>query len=214
MSATFLREVSLNPANAAILARWQQLELPNAWLVAGCLFQTIWNLQSGRPPESGIKDYDLFYFDADDLSESGEQQAQAKVSTAFADLGVTIEVANQARVHHWYPGHFGRPYPELASSEDGIKRFLVLETCVGVRPGVCHAPYGLAGVYEGTLSPNPLTPYPELFAEKVASYRARWPNLGKVPSSSMAPNPSVKALPPVAGTLRDKTPRSAPYLER
>ena len=108
MSATFLREVSLNPANAAILARWQQLELPNAWLVAGCLFQTIWNLQSGRPPESGIKDYDLFYFDADDLSESGEQQAQAKVSTAFADLGVTIEVANQARVHHWYPGHFGR----------------------------------------------------------------------------------------------------------
>lgn len=31
---------------------------------------------------------------------------------------------------------------------------------------------------------------------------------------SKTPNPTVKALPPVAGTLRDKAPRSAPYLRR
>lgn len=179
MSATFIRDVSLNPVNAAILVRWQELNLPNAWLVAGCLFQTVWNLQSGRQPVSGIKDYDIFYFDAKDLSEYGEQQAQAKANVVLSDLGVTVEVANQARVHLWYPQHFGRPYPELASSEDGIKRFLVLETCVGVRPNECHAPFGLHGIYAGTLSPNPLTPYAELFAEKVASYRERWPNLSK-----------------------------------
>lgn len=179
MSATFLRDVSLNPKNAAILSRWKSLELPNAWLVAGCLFQTIWNLQAGQPPESGIKDYDLFYFDAEDLSESKEQRVHARVNSVLEDLGVAVEVANQARVHLWYPSHFRRPYPELSSSEDGISRFLVLETCVGVRPGACHAPYGLAGAYAGTLSPNLLTPYPELFAQKVASYRARWPNLAE-----------------------------------
>lgn len=176
-STGFLRDVSRNPANARILERWKQLDLPGAWLVAGCLFQTVWNLQSGRSPGAGIKDYDIFYFDSADLSEEGERQTQAHANAVLSDLGVAVEVANQARVHLWYPRHFGHPYPELCSSEDGIRRFLVLETCVGIRPGEYHAPYGLDGVYAGTLSPNPLTPYPELFAAKTASYRLRWPNL-------------------------------------
>ena len=177
MTSAFLRDISLNRANAAILDRWSDIDLPGAGLVAGCLFQTIWNLRSGRLPHAAIKDYDLFYFDDSDLSESAERAAGVEVNAALSDLGVTVEVANQARVHQWYPGHFGRPYPRLASSDDGIKRFLVLETCVGVRPGQCHAPFGVDGVYRGTLTPNPLTPYPELFADKVASYCARWPDL-------------------------------------
>jgi len=195
MSAAFLLDVSRNPVNAAILARWDRLELPDAWLVAGCLFQTVWNLQCGRAAGSGIKDYDLFYFDGADLSEAGEQRAQARVDAVLGDLGVTVEVANQARVHLWYPGHFGRPYPPLCSSQDGIRRFLVLETCVGVRPGEVHAPYGLDGIHAGTLSPNPLTPYPELFADKVASYRARWPHLGQG-----AAGPHGRSTMPATGT--------------
>lgn len=39
--ASFLRDIARNPANAAILARWERLHLPKAWLVAGCLFQTV-----------------------------------------------------------------------------------------------------------------------------------------------------------------------------
>jgi len=166
--------VAMNPVNRAILSRWDRLDLPSSWLVAGCLFQTVWNVQAGRRPESGIKDYDIFYFDPSDVSETAEAEAQALAESALSDLGVTVEVANQARVHLWYPAHFGYPYPVLASAEDGISRFLVRETCVGVRPGQCHAPYGLSGLYAGTLTPNPVTPYPELFATKVASYRARW----------------------------------------
>lgn len=68
-----------------------------------------------------------------------------------------------------YPNYFGRPYRALSSSEDGIRRSLVLETCVGVRPDECYAPNGLSGIYGGTLSPNPLTAYADLFASKVAS---------------------------------------------
>ncbi len=175
MTADFLAQLAQNPVNHAILSRWQRLELPGGWLVAGCLFQTVWNTQAGRPPAADIKDYDLFYFDASDLSEAAEAQVQAQADSVLGDLGVTIEVANQARVHLWYPAHFGHPYPPLVSAEDGIRRFLVLETCVAVRPGQCHAPYGLAGLYAGTLTPNPRTPYPALFARKTASYRARWP---------------------------------------
>jgi len=175
MAGTFLADIAANAANRAILARWPRLGLPDGWLVAGCLFQTIWNVRSGRPPGQDIKDYDLFYFDASDLSQAAEAQVQRHAEAVLGDLGLTLEVANQARVHLWYPAHFGQPYDPLASAEDGIRRFLVTETCVAVRPDECHAPYGLAGVYAGTLTPNPLVPHADLFARKVASYRRRWP---------------------------------------
>lgn len=184
METAFLADITTNPANRATLSRWQRLGLPNAWLVAGCLFQTVWNLQSGRPPTENIKDYDVFYFDATDLTKTGEEHAQQHVEAVLSDLGITVEVANQARVHLWYPKHFGHPYDPLRSSEDGIKRFLVKETCVAVRPGELHAPYGLAGLYEGTLTANPLVPHADLLERKVASYRQRWPWLRPVRSGA------------------------------
>jgi hypothetical protein len=174
MSNEFRSHLAMNPANRAILSRWKSLDLPGAWLVAGCLFQTVWNMQSGRPPGAGIKDYDIFYFDPDDPSESAESQVQARAESLLGDLGITVEVANQARVHLWYPTHFGQPYPVLTSCEDGIGRFLVLETCVAVRPDECFAPHGLSGMYKGTLTPNPRTPHAHLFSQKAASYRSRW----------------------------------------
>ncbi|MBX7228458.1 MAG: nucleotidyltransferase family protein [Burkholderiaceae bacterium] len=175
MENTFLADIAANPSNRAILARWQRTELPNAWLVAGCLFQTVWNLKSGRRPDQDIKDYDVFYFDAGDLTKASEEQAQRHVDALLSDLGITVEVANQARVHLWYPEYFVHPYDPLASAEDGIKRFLVKETCVAVRPGQCYAPYGWEGLYAGTLTANPLVPHANLFQRKVASYRQRWP---------------------------------------
>lgn len=174
MNTEFETHVLSNSVNRAILSRWALLDLPSSWLVAGCLFQTVWNIKGGLEPESGIKDYDIFYFDSSDLSERAEAEAQTVAESVLGDLGVAVEVANQARVHLWYPEHFGYPYPKLASSEEGIGRFLVLETCVGIRPQRCHAPFGLSGIYAGTLTPNPATPYLALFEKKVASYQARW----------------------------------------
>jgi hypothetical protein len=106
------------------------------------------------------------------------------VDAVLSDLGITVEVANQARVHLWYPAFFGHAYEPLASAEGGIRRFLVRETCVAVRPDEVHAPYGLMGVYEGTLTANPLVPHADLFERKVASYRQRWPWLTRVRSSA------------------------------
>ncbi len=177
----FLRDIATNPVNAEILARWESLELPDAWLAAGCLFQTIWNLQSGQPAQSGIKDYDLFYYDPADLSARAERHRQAFVSDVLDDLGVEIEVANQARVHLWYPRYFGESYAPLQSAADGIGCFLVKETCVGVRPREYVAPYGIGGVYAQTLTPNPRVPHARLFADKAASYRRRWPHLTVTP---------------------------------
>ncbi|KQZ42576.1 nucleotidyltransferase family protein [Duganella sp. Root1480D1] len=175
MHDRFRADVLANSNNRAILERWAALDLPDSWLVAGCLFQTVWNLQAGRAPEADIKDYDLFYFDHADLSEKGEQDVQARVDALFADLGVPIEVANQARVHTWYESFFGHPYPALHSASDGIDRFLMPATCVGISPDGVYAPNGLEILYEGVLAFNPLTPYLDLFEQKAASYCARWP---------------------------------------
>jgi len=140
----------------------------------------VWNLHSGAPPGAQICDYDFFYFDASDLGEAAEQRVQDRVRHALADLGVSIDVKNQARVHLWYEDFFGYPCPALRSARDGIDRFLVPCTSVGVRAaagGDCelYAPYGLRDLYDGILRPNRLTDHRELFLRKAASYRARWP---------------------------------------
>jgi uncharacterized protein len=167
-----------NRYNRAILEAWDDLHLLDGWLVAGCLFQTVWNLQAGRAPEAGIKDYDIFYFDAGDLSAAAEAAVQARVERVLGSVAAPIEVKNQARVHLWYEEHFGHAYPRLASAREGIERFLIPSTCVGVRRTVegleLHAPNGLADLYAGVLAPNPLTPHLPLFRDKAASYRSRW----------------------------------------
>jgi hypothetical protein len=175
----FIQDALRNRHNQAILQRLPALALPDCWLVAGCLFQSVWNLKGGRPPETGIKDYDLFYCDTGDLSEAGEQAVNTRVQDCFADLGVDVEIKNQARVHLWYADYFGHPYSALHSSKDGMDRFLVKCTCVGLRPYgqgslELYAPNGLDDLYDGVLEGNPRCNHVKLFDAKAASYRARW----------------------------------------
>lgn len=173
----FVATALINPVNAELLARLRRLALPDCWLTAGCLFQTHWNLRSGQPPCQGIKDYDVFYHDAADLSYEAEDAVIQRVAAATADLGAEIEVRNQARVHLWYEKRFGRPRAAIASSRQAIGLYLVACTCVGIAVATTelHAPYGLDDLDAGILRPNPRNDEPDLFAAKAASYRARWP---------------------------------------
>ena len=176
----FLAQVRVNPVNAALIDRLPELALLDCWLVAGCLFQTIWNLQTGRPPAENINDYDVFYFDGTDLSYEAEDRVIKCVAATFGDFDARIEVKNQARVHLWYRQRFRHDYPQLTSSADGIDRFLIGCTCVAVRctagrPCEVYATYGLDDMHAGLLRPNALNRNDALFAQKAASYRARWP---------------------------------------
>jgi hypothetical protein len=57
-----------NSTLAEVLTRAAVLALPDWYLAARCPYQTVWNVVTGQPPESGILDDNLAYFGSSDLS--------------------------------------------------------------------------------------------------------------------------------------------------
>ncbi len=171
--AEFIALVRQNPANATILDKLPELGAPDAWLTAGCLAQTVWNLRSGRPPDEGVRDYDLFYHDSD-ISWEAEDQVIRRGAELFGDL--PVEIRNQARVHLWFGAKFGYEIPPLRSAREGIDRFLFRGICVGIdASGQVYAPFGFDDLLEGVLRPNPRNPRLEHMLAKAEDYRLRWP---------------------------------------
>jgi hypothetical protein len=173
----FVQLVRANPINAALLTRLKALALPQCHLVAGCLFQTVWNYRSGANLTAQIKDYDVFYFDNADLSWEAEDEVIRRVNATCADLGAVIEAKNQARVHLWYEKKFGAPCPALTAATNGIDRFLAAGLCLGIEAATGHlyAPGGVDEAWRGILRINQRNPIPDQFLEKARDYRRRWP---------------------------------------
>ena len=82
-----------------VLERFEEVALPDSWLVAGCIAQTIWNLGHGQPAEFGLKDVDLIYFDELDLSFEAEVSHERRLRDLFQHLPIKLDVKNEARVH-------------------------------------------------------------------------------------------------------------------
>ncbi len=106
----FLAYIQKNPINGQILSLGLLLGVSDWWLTAGALFQTVWNVLEGKEPRAGIRDYDLFYFD-EDTSYEAENAVILRARELFKDLGVDVEVRNEARVHVWYEEHLVPGYP-------------------------------------------------------------------------------------------------------
>jgi len=170
-----------NPVNAAIADELFHLALPDAWIVAGCLVQTVWNVTTGRAVDYGINDYDIFYFDPD-TSWQAEDTVLRQLQRRLVQLGVTIEARNQARVHLWYPEKHGLPYPALRSSTEGIDRFLTKNTQVGIRRTDkghdVYAPNGFDDISGLIVRPNLGPNFSAAnYAAKAARWNSLWPEL-------------------------------------
>src|SRR5215469_8614839 len=100
-----------------VLQTARDLALPD-WLVfSGAVYQPVWNHLTGRAPGYGIKDYDLGYFDAADLSAEGEEAVARRVADAFAPpFREMVEPCNQARIHLWFEDYYGEAYSPLKRS--------------------------------------------------------------------------------------------------
>jgi hypothetical protein len=176
-----------NPVNAAILRRLPSLGLQDCWLVSGCLFQTVWNIQTGRDVQHGIRDYDLFYFDPD-ISYEAEDGVIHSVREVYADVCSAIEVRNQARVHLWYGEKFGTSYPPLSRACDGIDRFLMPCAQVGIRARdddyEIYAPAGFDDLANMIVRPNRMPNFQsEHYDAKAARWKTLWPQLTILPPS-------------------------------
>ena len=78
---------------------------PEWWIGAGVLRDLVWDgMHDGFDP-SRVKDVDLVFFDAVDLSKRHEEELEAELSRRLT--GVHWDARNQAAVHTWYERRFG-----------------------------------------------------------------------------------------------------------
>jgi hypothetical protein len=166
---------------AEILDHFDEIALPDAWLVAGCLAQTVWNLSVRHQAERGIKDIDIVYFDLSDISVETERSHETRLRSRFDGLPVKLDVKNEARVHLWYEAAFGYPIAPYASARDAIASFPTTATAFGVRQehGMfeCYAPFGLDDLFDLVIRPNKRQITEAIYAAKVERWRTLWPHL-------------------------------------
>jgi hypothetical protein len=162
------------------LRRLPDLKLPAWYVGAGCVVQTIWNLAHGKPPGADILDDDLVYYDPD-LSEERELGVTRAAQGLVADLGIELDVTNEARVHLWYPQRFGRTISPYRSTEDAIATWPTTASAIGVRPRggelEVWAPFGTDDLFGLVVRPNRTQITPAIYQAKAARWAACWPSL-------------------------------------
>jgi uncharacterized protein len=182
----FKAALQRNRTLTEVLGRAAAMNPPGWYLTAGCLYQTVWNVVGGQPPEAGILDYDLAYFDDSDLSWNAEDAVIQAGQKIFADLPAPVQIRNQARVHLWYEQKFGLPCPPHESAEAAIDTFEATTACLGVRlePGGrwrIYAPHGLSDVFNLVVRPNPVLAPRHVYQAKTARWLRQWPALTVLP---------------------------------
>jgi hypothetical protein len=189
--AAFKQMVMTNSVVATVIEWMPRLEVPGCYLAAGALYQTVWNCLCGRDPRGGIKDYDINYFDAVDLSWAAEDAVIRRGAELFGDLDATVEIRNEARVHLWYEEKFGLQCPPYSSTEDAIATFPSTSSAFGIRPrdGALdvYAPYGFTDLFALRTRPNPVLAPRHVYESKTACWRQHWPELEVIPWLSNSP---------------------------
>ena len=170
----FLGLVLGDPTVGAVLDRAPQLGVPDWWLTAGVLFQTVWNALTDRPPGTGVRDADFFYFDPD-TSWAAEDAVIRRGAELFADLPVPVEIRNQARVHLWYADHFA-----AVCCCHGVRRTPAGDLEV-------YAPHGYGDLFDLVVRPNRRLAPQSVYEAKAVRWSTEWPQLTVLPWNTAGP---------------------------
>lgn len=180
----FISILKKNDDLMCILDYIYDLELPNFYIAAGSVFQTIWNYYDGVSLTHGIRDIDIVYYDSDNLSKSDEQELEDKIVAHFNEVGLSYEfdVHNEARMHLWKKENENKNIDQYLNSEDAIDKWIATVHAIGVTKidGAIkvYAPYGLSDIFSRTIRPiKHKYNSKELYDKKVNSWSSRFDNL-------------------------------------
>ena len=182
---TFIKIIEKNKDLMLILDYVAKLKLPNFYIAAGSIFQTIWNYYDGKELNFGIKDIDIIYYDKSDLSVENDLKYYG-VITEFVkenELKYEIDVSNEARMHLWKMEQGqGENINQYKNSEDAISKWIATVHAIGITKEndviKIYAPYGLSDIYSKTIRPIKHSGNSkELYNKKVDSWKKRFDNL-------------------------------------
>lgn len=158
-----------------------ELEIPDLFVGAGCIAQTVWNHFHGFEPSQYISDIDIAYYDASDRSGEAEARVIDLIHNKYKNFAVKLDVKNQARVHLWYENHFGNKIAPYKSIYDAIDTWPTTATAIGVRKinGVfeIYAPYGLNDLFGLIVRPNKKQITKEIYERKIQRWSRHWAEL-------------------------------------
>jgi hypothetical protein len=180
----FVRIIKQNNVLIETLDFISQLNLPNFYIAAGSVFQTIWNYYDNKPLNYGIKDIDVIYYDKDDLSKESEKEIEKKLIEFFSsrDFNYECDVHNEARMHLWKKANERVDINQYKNSEDAIDQWIATVHAIGITKVdneiKVYAPYGLSDIFSKTIRPiYHKGNTKDLYTNKVRKWQDRFDNL-------------------------------------
>ena len=153
----FIKIIRKNKDLIDIIKYLKKIDLPNFYIAAGCVFQTIWNYLDNKSLNDKFKDIDIVYYDCNDLSKDSEQAIEDMISKHFQNMHYKFDVHNEARMHLWKEEHEGIKIEPYKSSEDAISRWLATIHAIGItlknNKIKVYAPYGFSDIYGRIIRP-------------------------------------------------------------
>ena len=180
----FISILEKNKELMDILDFIDSLHLPNYYIAAGIIFQTIWNYYDGKPLNNGIKDIDVVYYNDQDLKVETDINYYDKIKEYIQKKGYTydVDVSNEARMHLWKKEKNHIEMEPYKSTEDAIARWIVTVHAIGIKKKnnqiAVYAPYGLNDIFTKTLRPiKHIGNNQEVYDKKVESWKKRFQNI-------------------------------------
>ncbi|MCC3860418.1 nucleotidyltransferase family protein [Pseudemcibacter aquimaris] len=167
-----IKWINEDPLRREALDVASRLSLPDWCLAAGFVRNLVWDKLHEYAEATPLNDIDLIYFDPDFKHSETEIEDQLK-----SVLGLPWSVKNQARMHI---RNGDQPYK---STSDAMSYWVEVETAVGatVRNGECDiiAPFGIAALFQNTVTINTKRPKPDDFDSRLKSkgWLEIWPKL-------------------------------------
>lgn len=123
---TFISILEKNKDLMMLLNYITKLKLPNFYIAAGSIFQTIWNYYDELDLNFRVKDVDIIYYDDSNLSVEKDLEYYNMINEYIKSKGLNyeIDVSNEARMHLWKKNNENKDIDQYKNSEDAISKWI------------------------------------------------------------------------------------------